>query len=111
MKNLGSFIEIQLPADNIEAMVSFYRQLGYQLASQQPWGAAQLTDHSGATITLFLRKFWPESALAFRSGDLKALKSELTGQNIQIEEDSVDLEPARLSFRDPSGNLIYVYQG
>jgi catechol 2,3-dioxygenase-like lactoylglutathione lyase family enzyme len=111
MKNLGSFIEIQLPADDIEAMVSFYGQLGYKLASQQPWGAAQLTDNSGATVTLFLRKFWPETALAFKSTDLKALKSELKELGIQIEEDSVDLEPPRLSFRDPSGNLIYVYQG
>jgi catechol 2,3-dioxygenase-like lactoylglutathione lyase family enzyme len=111
MKNLGTFTEVQLPADDIEAMLSFYGQLGYKLTSQQPWGAAQLTDSSGATLTFFLRKFWPEAALAFKSADLKALKSELAEQSIQIEEDSVDLEPPRLSFRDPSGNLIYVYQG
>ena len=65
----------------------------------------------GATLTLFPREFWPEAALAFESPDLLALKRELADQGIPLEEDSVDLEPPRLSFRDRSGNLIYTYQG
>ncbi|HET9589159.1 MAG TPA: VOC family protein [Anaerolineales bacterium] len=111
MKNLGTLVEVQLPADELERTVSYYRQMGFEVASRQPWGMVQLKEGSGATLTLFPREFWPETALAFESPDLLALKRELADQGIPLEEDSVDLEPPRLSFRDPSGNLIYTYQG
>ena len=111
MKNLGALVEAQLPADDIEQTVEFYRQLGFQIVAQQAWGMVQLRQNAGATFTLFSRAFWPEGALAFESTDLRGLKLDLQEQDIPLEEDSVDLEPPRLSFRDPSGNLIYVYQG
>jgi catechol 2,3-dioxygenase-like lactoylglutathione lyase family enzyme len=110
MQHLGSFAEVQLPADDLDAMIAFYQRLGYQLTSRQPWGMARLRAASGATLTLYLRQFWPEPALAFDSPDLPALKQELAELGLPLEEDSVHLEPPRLSFRDPSGNLIYAYQ-
>jgi hypothetical protein len=110
MQWLGVFVEPQLPLDDPETTTAFYGQLGYGVTSRTSWGMIQLADSAGQTLTLFPRQFWPEAALAFHSPDLRALKLELIGLGIPIEEDSVDLEPPRLSFRDPSGNLIYVYQ-
>jgi catechol 2,3-dioxygenase-like lactoylglutathione lyase family enzyme len=110
MQHLGTFSEVQLPAGDLEAMLRFYERLGYQVIARQPWGMARLQARSGATLTLYLRQFWPEAALAFESPDLPALKRELATLGLPLEEDSVGLEPPRLSFRDPSGNLIYVYQ-
>lgn len=110
MEHLATFSEVQLPADDLEAMLRFYERLGYQVTSRQPWGMARLRARSGATLTLYRRQFWPEPALAFESPDLPALKRELAGLGLLLEEDSVDLEPPRLAFRDPSGNLIYAYQ-
>lgn len=111
MDNLGALIEAQLPADDLEQTVSFYEGMGFQVVLRQPWGLVQLRQDGGATLTLYSRQFWQEAALAFESPDLQALRRELTEEGILLEEDSVDLEPPRLSFRDPSGNLIYVYQG
>jgi catechol-2,3-dioxygenase len=110
MENLGLLVEAQIPADDLEKTASFYVQSGFQIVAQQPWGMVQLASGRGITLTLYARKFWPEAALAFQSPDLPALKRELAQHGIPLEEDSIGLEPPRLSFRDPSGNLIYVYQ-
>jgi hypothetical protein len=109
LPSLGPFIEPQLPLDDPETTIAFYEQMGCRVTSRTTWGMLQLSDPAGHTLTLFPRQFWPEAALAFHSPDLRALKLELVADGIPIEEDSVDLEPPRLSFRDPSGNLIYAY--
>ncbi len=109
LRSLGPFVEPQLPLDDAEAAIAFYAQMGCRVTSRTAWGMLQLADPAGHTLTLFPRQFWPEAAMAFHSPDLRALKLELAAEGIPIEEDSVDLEPPRLSFRDPSGNLIYAY--
>lgn len=112
MENLGTLEEIQFPSDDLNASTVFYQKLGFTVAAKEDWGFVQLKRGKNETLALMSREFQKEISLSYKSPNVAALKKELLEKELEIEEDGSDSARVKtLSFRDPSGNLIFVFEG
>ena len=111
MENLGKLEEIQFPATDLKQSTEFYEKLGYKVSTTEDWGFVQLKRGDNETVALITSEYQKEISLSYKSSDVLSLKSELTEKGIKLESDRTDSTRVKtLSFRDPSGNLIFVYQ-
>lgn len=112
MDNLGALEEIQFPSDDLNASSTFYQKLGYKVVAEEDWGFVQLKRGENETLALMKRDIQKEISLSFKSPNVTALKKELLAKDLKIEEDGSESTNVKtLSFRDPSGNLIFVFEG
>ncbi len=112
MENLGSLEEIQFPSDDLSASTAFYQKLGFTVVAKEDWGFVQLKRGKNETVAVMKREFQKEISLSYKSHNVLALKKELLEKELKIEEDGSDSTRVKtLSFRDPSGNLIFVFEG
>jgi catechol 2,3-dioxygenase-like lactoylglutathione lyase family enzyme len=115
---------VSLPMQNADAMIAFYRALGFDLHEQR----AIVSVHAGAQMINFHRpELWPREAFTLRApaavppcGDLcfvwngseEALVARLEGVGAVIEEGPVERVGGRretamsVYVRDPDGNLL-----
>lgn len=107
---ISGFLEISLPAENLESSTKFYQSLGYSVISSEPWGMVSLKREDESRVTLFSKKFFKNIALSFTTRDLGHLKSILAKNSIQILEDDSESTPARIVISDPSGTEIMIFQ-
>ncbi len=112
MENLGVLEEIQFPADDLNASTLFYQKLGFTVVAKEDWGFVQLKRANNEILALMKREFQKEISLSYKSPNVSLLKKELLEKELKIEEDGTDSTRVKtLSFRDPSGNLIFVFEG
>lgn len=109
---LDALIEVMVPAKDLVKSVEFYLALGYKLEHEEDWGMAILKHKSGgAKLALYKQDFFKEPALGYRSRDLDQVVDNLKCLNIELKSDDRANEPSRISFVDPSGLDITVFQG
>lgn len=115
MGNLGKFEEIQFTANNIEASKDFYLKIGFEVVDIQrdkegnPW-MIQLK-RENISIALIIKAYQKEVSLGFKSKNVPALKKDLLKTGVSLEHDGTSHPRSKtLSFRDPSGNLIFVFE-
>ncbi|HEX3847193.1 MAG TPA: VOC family protein [Steroidobacteraceae bacterium] len=105
---LGRFLELSLPAPDVQASLEFYAKLGFaqaQVGEAWPHAYAVVTD-GRITLGLHAAADWPLALTFVRPDLLKALEA--------LDELGVRLEIRRLAgdvfneigWRDPSGHLI-----
>ncbi|HEX4240623.1 MAG TPA: VOC family protein [Steroidobacteraceae bacterium] len=105
---LGRFLELSLPAPDVQASLEFYTKLGFsqaQVGEAWPHAYAVVTD-GRITIGLHAEADWPLALTFVRPDLLEALET--------LDELGVRLEVRRLSgnvfneigWRDPSGHLV-----
>jgi catechol 2,3-dioxygenase-like lactoylglutathione lyase family enzyme len=107
--SVDAFLEVALPAEDMQKSKSFYTSLGYELINEQPWGMATLI-RGNDRLTLLSKKFFLKPALAFTTKDIAALMKELQANSVEILEDDSQSVPARVVINDPSGNEIIIYE-
>jgi catechol 2,3-dioxygenase-like lactoylglutathione lyase family enzyme len=118
------FDHVSLPMQHTDAMLAFYRSLGFDVVEQK----GVVSVHAGAQMINFHRpELWPRDGFTLRApaavppcGDLcfvwggsaDALRARLDGAGARIEEGPVTRQGARrvdatsVYVRDPDGNLL-----
>jgi len=121
---LVGFDHVSLPMQHTDAMVAFYRALGFDVAERE----AVVSVYAGEQMINFHRpELWPRERFTLRApaavppcGDLcfvwegaaDALHARLAGAHAEIEEGPVTREGGRrkaatsVYVRDPDGNLL-----
>ena len=121
---IGGFDHVSLPMQNTEAMVSFYRSLGLQVAERPHVVSVYVGNQM---INLHRPETWPRDGFTLRApaatppcGDLcfvwegspESLRALLDRAGTEIEEGPVEREGGRRAtassvyVRDPDGNLL-----
>jgi catechol 2,3-dioxygenase-like lactoylglutathione lyase family enzyme len=122
--HVSGFDHVSLPMENTEAMVAFYRALGFDVAEKPHVVSVYVGDQM---INLHRPETWAREGFTLRAanarppcGDLcfvwdgtpETLRARLDGAGVSIEEGPVAREGGRrcdassVYVRDPDGNLL-----
>jgi len=107
--SIKSFLEVALPAADLEKSTEFYMLLGYEVIDRQPWGLAVLK-RSDSRVILLSQTFFKNPSMGYVTEDLDQVKKEIKALNLEIFEDDSNSVPARITIKDPTGNEISIYQ-
>lgn len=107
---LTEFLEVSLPAEDLESSTKFYKLFGYSLLSKEPWGMVSLKKGKNNRVTLYSNKFFKKIAISFTTKDLNLFKKFLVKNGIQIIEDDSTGTPPRIVISDPTGIEVMIFQ-
>ena len=107
--SIDAFLEVALPARDMQKSKEFYSSFGYEVINEQPWGMTSLM-RGNDRLTLFSEKFFKKAALGFTTKDMPVLMEQLGANAVEILEDDSKSEPARVVIADPGGNEMIIYE-